>query len=373
MISNGLQSVACSGKSKSLCAYEVCREALELYSQESGIGKFFYIMNSRLRMVRSIQNPTRDCFAIAVTESCGDLADFVRLMWEGLNFEFPGIPRREVVVFRGVELSEAALESYREIVGGLFAWPMFSSFTDKRAEAEEYGRAWRGGIQVLFVLRSSWCRRLRNGTYLLHPFAVLQVEAVTGNVVRLVEVEGLASAPVTPLPAQRPRVIAGEHGRTELHFASRDCDVRAIARFASRPEFLNVGDFGGWTPLHAAAGFGQIEVVKALVWFGADVNRSTNDGATPVCIAAQEGNASIVLVLASLGANVNAAINDGWTPLMIASSCGKIAVVVELLKAGASLEARLPDGATAMVVARANGQAAVVALLENARAGLKLE
>jgi hypothetical protein len=93
MISNGLQSVACSRKSKSLCAYEVCRKALELYSQEDGIGEFFYIVNSRLRRVKSIENPTPDCFVRAITESCGDLADFVRLVWEGLNFEFREAPR----------------------------------------------------------------------------------------------------------------------------------------------------------------------------------------------------------------------------------------------------------------------------------------
>jgi alpha-ketoglutarate-dependent taurine dioxygenase len=109
-----------------------------------------------------------------------------------LNFEFPETPRRDVVVFRGVELSEAALESYREIVGRFFAWSTFSSFTEKHEEAEEYGRAWRGGIPVMFELRSAWCRRLRDGrTYLLHPFAVLRVEAVVGNVVKLMEVEVL--------------------------------------------------------------------------------------------------------------------------------------------------------------------------------------
>jgi hypothetical protein len=155
---------------------------LELYSQESGIGKFFYTVNSRLGRVKSVENPTPDCFVRAVTESCGDLADFGPLVWEGLNFEFSETPKREVVLFRGVELSEAALESYREIVGKFFTWSMFASFTENREEAEEYGRAWRGGISVLFELRSAWCRRMRDGrTYLLHPFAVLQVEAVAGT------------------------------------------------------------------------------------------------------------------------------------------------------------------------------------------------
>jgi hypothetical protein len=324
-----------------------------------------------------------------------------------LNFEFPETPRREVVIFRGVELSEAALESYREIVGGFFTWSMFASFTEKREEAEEDGRAWRGGIPVMFELRSAWCRRRRDGrTYLLHPFAVLQVEAVVGNVVRLVEVEILEPGLVSPVPAQRPRVFAGQRGKTELHLASRDGDIRAIARFASGPEFLNAGDDDGWTPLHVAAFYGQTEAVKALVWFGAEVNRSGEDGTTPVYVAAHEGNESTVRVLASLGADINAATSNGWrpvhialrhghvsvvrllvslgadvnaptddgiTPLMVASAYGWVGVVAELLKAGASLEARLPDGTgrTAMDFAAGMGQAAVVALLEKVRAGFQ--
>jgi ankyrin repeat protein len=282
---------------------------------------------------------------------------------------------------------------------------MFSSFTEKGEEAEEYGRAWRGGIPVLFELRSAWCRRLRNGTHLLHPFAVLQVEAVAGNVVRLVEVELLKPGPISPVPAQRPMVV-GNGGTTDLHFAGSDGDIRAIARFASRPEFLNRGDDLGSAPLHFAAGFGQTEAVKALVWFGADVNRPANngvspifiaalqgkestarvlaslgadvnavanDGSTPVYVASRGGHASVVRLLVSLGANVNATMGNGMTPLMAASGFGWVGVVAELLKAGASLEARLPgeNGRTAMDLATVMGRADVVALLEKVRAGFE--
>jgi hypothetical protein len=62
-------------------------------------------------------------------------------MWEGLNFEFPETPRG--VIYRGVELSEEALERYRECVERLIASPTFASFTGKREEAEKYGRALR--------------------------------------------------------------------------------------------------------------------------------------------------------------------------------------------------------------------------------------
>jgi hypothetical protein len=89
--------------------------------------------------VKSVQNPTLDCFVGAVTESCRDLTDFVRLAWEGLTFEFPETPRREVVIFRGVELSDAALESYREIVG---------RFRDAEASMENLRLIWMGILLI---------------------------------------------------------------------------------------------------------------------------------------------------------------------------------------------------------------------------------
>jgi hypothetical protein len=108
VISTELRNAAGPGKSKSVSAYGVCRKALELYLRESGLGGLFYIVNSRLRKVETIRRPSVDCYLEAVVKSCGDLADFIRLLWEGLNFEFPAVPRGELMLYRGVEVSEAA-------------------------------------------------------------------------------------------------------------------------------------------------------------------------------------------------------------------------------------------------------------------------
>ncbi len=39
-----------------------------------------------------------------------------------------------------------------------------------------------------------------------------------------------------------------------------------------------------------AAGKGRETMVRALIDFGADINKATNDGVTPLCIAVQEGH-----------------------------------------------------------------------------------
>jgi predicted LPLAT superfamily acyltransferase len=284
-------------------------------------------------------------------------------VWEGLNFVFPETPRGEVLIFRGVELSEAALESYRKSVGHLFAWPMFTSFTEKREEAEEYGRAWRGGVRVLFELRSAWCRRLRNGTYLLHPFAVLEVEAVSGNAVKLVEVELVAPAHVEPPPAQRPGVVPKAGDLTEAHQAARAGDVRAIARFAAQPEFINARDADGWTPLAVAAHLGHSEAVKELAWLGADLNFAISDGSTPVYLAARTGHVEVVKALGTLGASVNVPQKDGMTPVFVAACKGHVEVVTALGTLGANVSVPEKGGATPICVAAQNGHVEVVKAL----------
>jgi hypothetical protein len=226
------------------------------------------------------------------------------------------------VIYRGVELSEEALESYRNSVGKLIAWPMFSSFTETREEAEEYGRAWRGGIPVLFELRSAWCRRLRNGSYLQDPFAALQAEAASASTVKLVEVEVLEPTRVTELPGQRRGVIPKEGKATELHRAAECGDVRVIALYAARPEFINARDANGRTPLHAASYYGKIEAAKELVCLGANVNARDVEGSTPLLLASQEGNESMVRILVSFGADLNTPNKYGATPVFIASQKG---------------------------------------------------
>jgi ankyrin repeat protein len=268
------------------------------------------------------------------------------------------------VIFRGVELSEATLESYRGSVGHLFAWPLFTSFTEKRAEAEEYGRAWRGGVPVMFELRSAWCRRLRTGTFLQHPYAVLQVEAVMGNAVRLVELELSQTERVREVPRRRPGVKPKEGSWTELHEAAKCGDVRAIMTFASRGEFINAREAAeGRTPLAVAAQYGRIEAVKALLWLGANANASGKNGATPLLWASQEGHEATARALASFGANVNTPDKDGVTPVSIASQNGHEATVRTLVSFRAEVNMPNKDGVTAVYIASQQGHEATVRAL----------
>jgi hypothetical protein len=147
----------------------------------------------------------------AISDACGDLAYFVHLVWQGLNFEI-NEKRREtgMYIYRGVEVSETVLAAYRANRGKKFSWPVFASFTDNREEAEEYGRVWRGGISIVFALMSWRCPRLRDGNYWMPPFAEMGIDGVFGNEVVLYE------ASIRPRQVRRQcRAVAYNAGQIE--------------------------------------------------------------------------------------------------------------------------------------------------------------
>jgi hypothetical protein len=177
-----LLETAGSDERKSVRACEVCRLALEFYIENSAIGRMMHVVNARLWGAECDSSVDHQCCVKAIAAACGDLAYFVHLVWQGLNFEIDEKGRETgFYIYRGVEVSETVLTAYRDTRGKLFSWPVFASFTDKREEAEEHGRSWRGGISILFSLWSWQCPRLRDGNYWMPPFAEMGIDGVFGN------------------------------------------------------------------------------------------------------------------------------------------------------------------------------------------------
>ena len=83
----------------------------------------------------------------------------------------------------------------------------------------------------------------------------------------------------------------------------------------------------GLTPLHTAAGEGNLEFIRYIAEQLEDKNSARNDGATPLLIAAQNGHLEIVKYIAGHLENKNPAMNDGWTPLHFAAQNGHLEIV----------------------------------------------
>jgi hypothetical protein len=181
-LSDMMLEAATSSERNSVKAYEFCRLALEFYIENSAIGKMMHVVNARLWGAACDSSVDHQCCVKAIADACGDLAYFVHLVWQGLNLEIAEKGREAgIYVYRGVEVSETVLTAYRDNTGKKFSWPVFASFTENREEAEEHGRAWRGGISIVFTLMSWRCPRLRDGNYWLPPFAEMGIDGVFAN------------------------------------------------------------------------------------------------------------------------------------------------------------------------------------------------
>ena len=122
--------------------------------------------------------------------------------------------------------------------------------------------------------------------------------------------------------------------------------------------------YEGFTPLHAAAMKGQIEIVTVLLSMKADTEARSASGGTPLHDAAFAGQADAARMLIEKGAKIDSVdAESGNTPLHHAASWGRKAVVVLLLEKGANRGLKNRAGKTAADLAKENSQDEVLGLL----------
>ena len=120
------------------------------------------------------------------------------------------------------------------------------------------------------------------------------------------------------------------------------------------------------TPLAAAARFGHVGCVEALIRSGARADLKVGRGYTPLYLAAQNGHVDCVLVLvAACPSSVELSTHEGVTPLLVAAHQGHAACVQVFLLQNAKTHATLSDGrvVSAHEVATAAGEAVCASLL----------
>ena len=101
---------------------------------------------------------------------------------------------------------------------------------------------------------------------------------------------------------------------------------------------VNAPTNGKETPFHKVCEFGEsVEMLRALIRYGADVNALNYQKCNGLHFAAANGNTDIVLELIKNGLNMNALNEMNKTPLGVASECGNISCALQLLCFGASI------------------------------------
>lgn len=104
-----------------------------------------------------------------------------------------------------------------------------------------------------------------------------------------------------------------------------------------------------YTPLMIASNLENIEVMKLLLEYGANVNTKTTDGQSALELAAIKGSKKSIDFLLENGADVNSQNNQGYTPTMIAVGLENIDLLNKLIKAGADLNAKDKNGVSALM------------------------
>lgn len=131
----------------------------------------------------------------------------------------------------------------------------------------------------------------------------------------------------------------------------------------------SVDDHGpdGYTALHLAAYFGQLEVARLLLGRGADPNAvALNESrVTPLHSAVAAKHRDTASLLLALGASPNSVQHGGWTPLHAAARDGEESIVDMLLLRGADATRKGDDGKTAIDLAEESGHGALAKLLRD--------
>ena len=160
-----------------------------------------------------------------------------------------------------------------------------------------------------------------------------------------------------------------ERGNTELHLASTNGEiekVKMLLNFGADLEIKNL--YRQSTALHLASSEGHLEIVKLLLGKGANVNSLDIYQYTPLHNAAKNGHSEVVELLLKNRAEINALNSYDRTPLHLGASNGYSEVVKILLKHGAKSNLRDKSNYTPLQHAkyyREGDYEQVIALLES--------
>mmetsp|Transcript_12021 Transcript_12021/g.29586 ORF Transcript_12021/g.29586 Transcript_12021/m.29586 type:complete len:410 (-) Transcript_12021:336-1565(-) len=108
--------------------------------------------------------------------------------------------------------------------------------------------------------------------------------------------------------------------RTPIMLAAEQNDIEQFKSLLKEVD-PNVDDEDGWTPLHWAVRYSNVDLVKMLLEAKASVEAKNENGQTPLHLAVDkyEGNIEIVKLLLKSGANPNARDRAHMTPYEIAT------------------------------------------------------
>lgn len=182
-----------------------------------------------------------------------------------------------------------------------------------------------------------------------------------------------------------------ENNKTPLYLASQQGNEEIVNILLSYKEIkVDTKDKKGFTPLMIASSKGYLNIVKALVNKGANVNSKTKDGFTPLLLAVWKAkNITATYLINNTKADLNAVIIYGQTPLLLCAydnphyydldrdigkwvSADRTSIAKALIAKGVNINAKNDSGETALIIAaRSNKLSIMSELFKNANLDVK--
>jgi ankyrin repeat protein len=144
----------------------------------------------------------------------------------------------------------------------------------------------------------------------------------------------------------QPMMMAADKGLAEM--------VRLL--FDSGVTVNHTGDVRAWTPWHAAASAGHLEVVQLFLDKGAVVDAEDLNGGSALKNAAMRGHLPICELLLRDHAQIDKADDTGWTALLSSVKNGHFAITQVLLHRGANVDLANNKQQTPLMIAAREGR-----------------
>ena len=119
----------------------------------------------------------------------------------------------------------------------------------------------------------------------------------------------------------------------DVFAAAATGQLDALEAALARPDAVHAYSYDGWTPLHLAAFFGQLDAVRRLLQAGADVRAISRNSLanTPLHAATAGKHPDVALLLLDNGADPHVLDSGGHTPERIASE-NQLAAVLRAIE-----------------------------------------
>ena len=152
-----------------------------------------------------------------------------------------------------------------------------------------------------------------------------------------------------------PLIVAAENGNLDCMKVLLKYNADIESRLNDNPTILP----RGYPPLHAATGNGHVDVLSCMVKNGADVNARLNDNFTPLMKVIMKGHLNAAIFLIEHGAKLD--IQDrlrGYTAVhrAIFHANDSFDALSCLIKNGADINALANDNCTPLIIAILHGQ-----------------